>query len=290
MRRCRYARGVTAANDTLTREDALTYLRRFPDRGVPGFAFDLALVLASNGVVAWLLAHGRLAPAHLVALVAAEAALLVAIAALAARAVPVRDWSEPPKPWRERWPVLVFALCWLGFAYALTVTLIGGWPDLLALRRPGAWREAGLHWPLAATMLLALVHAYGDLAHYRRHGAPYLSTTSHDALARWMTLLFGAIPFAVPFFVVAIGGIKLVERVLKRLRVEPGPSMLTAALMIGCGYAGFAVIGWLASSGVSGWAIGYVLAKTLSEAAVAAIPLVMRQVANEPPAASAVLR
>ena len=281
---------MAAANDTLTRGDALTYLRRFPDRGLRGFAFDLALVLAANGIVAWFLASGRLAPAHLVALVATEAALLVVIASLAARAVPVRDWSEPPKPWRERWPVLVFALAWLGFAYALTITMIGGWPDFLALRRPGAWRGAGLHWPLAATALVALVHALGDLAHYRRHGAPYLSSTSHDALARWMTLLFGAIPFAVPFFVVAIGGIKLVERVLKRMRVEPGQSILTAGLMIACGYAGFAVIGWLASSGVSGWAIGYVLAKTLSEAAVAAIPLVMRHVANEPAATAAAAR
>ena len=272
---------MAAANDTLTREDALAYLRRFPDRGPAGFAFDLALVLAANGVVAWFLASGRLASAHLVALVATEAALLVAIASLAAHAVPVRDRAEPPKPWRERWPVLVLALAWLGFAYALTITMIGGWPDFLELRRLAAWREAGLHWPLAATAFVALVHALGDLAHYRRHGAPYLSSTSHDALARWLTLLFGAIPFAVPFFVVTIGGIKLVERVLKRMRVEPGQSILAAGLMIACGYAGFAVIGWLASSGVSGWAIGYVLAKTLSEAAVAAIPLVMRHVASE---------
>ncbi|HVF34382.1 MAG TPA: hypothetical protein VND91_03600, partial [Candidatus Saccharimonadia bacterium] len=87
--------------DTLTREDALQYLRRFPAQGYAAVAFNLALVLASNGVVLWLLLSGRLRSAHLIMLVIVETLLLIMIARGAQQLVPRRDWSEQPKPWRE---------------------------------------------------------------------------------------------------------------------------------------------------------------------------------------------
>ncbi|HET9485162.1 MAG TPA: hypothetical protein VFO79_14470 [Xanthomonadales bacterium] len=274
------------ANDanTLTREDALSYLRRFPSQGKAVVAANLALVCSTNGVVFWLLMTDRLRSAHLIVLVVVEALLLVAIARASAARVPRRDWSEQPRPWRERAPVLAFALAWLGFAYGLTLLYVQGYADLFALlRSPAAWTAAGLHWPLLLTLATALVHASGDVAHYRRHGGPFLSSVSHDAMARWLTLLLGGIPFAMPFFAVAIGGFKGVEWLLERARVKPHESVLGAIAMLGVAWGSFALIGVLVSGGVAGWAIGYVFAKLIAELAVACVPLVMAHVARHGP-------
>lgn len=268
--------------DTLTREDALQYLRRFPAQGLAAVAFNLALVLASNAVVLWLLMSGRLRSAHLIALVMTETLLLILIARGTQRLVPRRDWSEQPKPWREARGVLAFALFWIGFAYSLTLVMVQGWGDALALlRSTGAWTKAGLHWPLLMTLATALVHAGGDLAHYRRHGGPFLSSVSHDAMARYLTLLLGAIPFAMPFFAVALGGFKGIELLRKRFGESPVTSVVWVLATIAVGFASFGMISRLIASGVNGWGIGYVCAKLIAEVAVACIPLVMAQVARE---------
>ena len=51
--------------------------------------------------------------------------------------------------------------------------------------------------------------------------------------ARYLTLIFGGIPFAMPFFVVVIGGFKAIEFLMRRARVAPGQSVLGALAMIG---------------------------------------------------------
>ncbi|HVF33836.1 MAG TPA: hypothetical protein VND91_00765, partial [Candidatus Saccharimonadia bacterium] len=254
----------------------------FPAQGYATVAFNLALVLASNGVVLWLLLSGRLRSAHLIMLVIVETLLLIAIARGAQRLVPRRDLSEQPKPWREVRGVLAFALCWIGFAYALTLVVVQGWGDFIALLRSrSAWTQAGLHWPLLLTLATALVHAAGDLSHYRRHGGPFLSSVSHDAMARYLTLLLGGIPFAMPFFAVAIGGFKGIELLQKRFRAAPATSVLWVLATIAIAFASFGMISLLVASGVNGWAIGYVFAKLIAEACVACIPLVMAHVARE---------
>lgn len=272
------------ASETLTRADALQYLRRFPAQGWLGTATSFASVLAGNAIVLHFVLDGRLRAPHLIALVMAETVLLTTIAWLQHRFVPRRDWSEQPKPWRERAFLLGFLLVWLAGAYGITLAILQGYPEFIALLRSRqAWIDAGLHWPLLVTLVFGLAHAFGDDLHYRRHGGPFLSTVAHDAIARYLTLIFGGIPFAMPFFVVVIGGFKAIEFLLRRARVAPGQSMLGALGMIAIAYAGFALISLLIGSGVAGWAIGYILAKLIAELMVAAIPLVMAKVARDGP-------
>lgn len=271
-------------SETLTRQDAESYLKRFPARGIAPVAFNVALVLASNAVVFWLLMTGLLRAAHLIALVMAETILLIAIAWIQHRLVPRRDWLEEPKPFKERLPVFIFMLVWLSGAYGVTLLMVGGFTDFLELLRSrDAWIQARLHWPLGITAALALMHAVGDHLHYRHAGGPFHSTVSHDAMARLLTLLLGGIPFAMPFFAVTLGGFKGVEYVFKKAKISPEKSVFAGLAMIAVAYASFGVISLLISSQVTGWAIGYVFAKLISEVMVACIPLVMAHVAKNGP-------
>ncbi len=275
---------MTDSKSTLTREDALIYLRRFPAQGWLTAAINISLVLASNSVVLWLLISGRLRAAHLIALVMLETVLLIAIAWLLQRLVPRADWSEQPKPWRETAPLVGFVLVWIGGAYALTLAVLKGYGDFFALfAGTQAWVATGLYWSLLATLGLALLHASGDLIHYKRHGGPFLSNVSHDAMARYLTLLLGGIPFAMPFFATVIGGFKGIEFVLRRARVAPAESALAAVTMLIVAGASFALASTLITSEVSAWAIGFVFAKLIAEVAVAALPLVMAHVAKHGP-------
>lgn len=272
-----------SAGDKLSRADALAYLKRFPAQGRVTVAVNIALALAGNSLVLWLLIAGRFRAAHLIALVMIETVLLVAIAWVLHRLVPRRHWLEQPKPWRERIPTLFFLLVWISVAYGITLLIIHGSGDFLALRSHHAWIDAGLHWPLAFTLLLALAHALSDLGHYRRHGGPFHSSVSQDALARLLTLLLGGIPFAMPFFAVALGGIKGVAFIAKKARVAPEKSVLAGGAMLLVAFASFGVIQLLISSEVTGWAIGFVFAKLIAEVLIACIPLLMTQVAREGP-------
>lgn len=270
------------AGEKMTRADALAYLKRFPAQGRLAVAVNIALVLAGNSLVLWLLLTGRFRAAHLIALVMIESVLLVTIAWLLHRIVPRRDWLEQPKPWRERLPVFAFMLVWISGAYGMTLLMIRGYGDFLELlRSPDAWVAAGLHWPLAYTLLLAIVHAVGDFSHYRRHGGPFHSGVSQDAMGRLLTLVLGGIPFAMPFFAAAIGGFKGIEFVAKEAKLKPEQSAFVGVAMMLVAFGSFGVIQLLISSEVAGWAIGYVFAKLIAEVLVACIPLVMLQVARE---------
>jgi hypothetical protein len=195
--------------------------------------------------------------------------------------VPISDWYEPPKPLRETWPALAFFVFWCAGAYGFTLLIIRGWPDLLAYLRGGAvWVDTGVLYALAITAVLAVVGGVGDYLRYRRIGPPYMSSVATELMARMLTLIFGGIPFAMPFFVVTLGGFKGVEWIVRRARITPGPALAVAAAMIAVGVGGFAVVSWLIAGGTSAWAIGYVLAKTISELLVVAIPLAMREVAR----------
>jgi len=266
----------------LTAKDAQDYLRRFPAQGFWQVAFNLGMVLFGNAIVLWLLAKGELRAAHLIALVMIETVLLIAVAWLTQRAVPRTDWYEQPKPWRQTLPLVAFVLVWLGGAYGITLLVIGGYPDFaLLVSSPQAWIESGLYLPLLYTLAMALVHGIGDILHYRRHGGPFMSSVGHDAMARYMTLLFGGIPFAMPFFAVTIGGFKGVEFVARKARVDPGKSILAAVAILAVGISSFYVVELLITSGVRGWEIGFVFAKLIAESLIACIPLVMAHVAKE---------
>lgn len=267
---------------TLTAEDARNYLRRFPAQGAVQVAFNLGMVLVGNAIVFWLLLNGELRAAHLIALVVIETVLLIAISWLLQRAVPRADWSEQPKPWREKIPVFAFLLIWLGGAYGITLVVTDGVADFFSLMRSAdAWIESRLYLPVLYTLVLALVHAVGDMHHYRRHGGPFLSSVSHDAMARYLTLLLGGIPFVMPFFAVVIGGFKGIEFLVNRARRDLRTSLLGGISMLAVGIGSFQLVGWLIASGVRGWAIGYVFAKLIAESMIVCIPLVMAKVIAE---------
>jgi hypothetical protein len=274
---------MTDSSSNLTREDALVYLRRFPAQGRFSIALNIATVLGGNAIVFHLLNSGQLRAAHLIALVIVETLALIAISAFVQRRVPQRDWLEQPKPWREKGPLIAFVLVWLCGAYGITLAMLHGYADVLALAQWRTWIDTGLYLPLPYTVALALVHASGDWLHYRHHGGPFQSSVSQDAMGRYLTLLLGGIPFAMPFFAVVIGGLKGIEYVTRNARAAPARSLFAGVAMIGVAYAGFALVGLLISSQVAGWAIGFVFAKLIAEMMMACVPLVMAHVAKNGP-------
>jgi hypothetical protein len=275
------SRSATRSSESkLSKADAEAWLRQFPYRGHAALGLHALLVLGANGFVFWLLHSGRLSGAGLILLVALETVLLLALTRLMALPVPLRDWFEAPKPMREVLPVLAFLVVWCAGAYGITLLMISGWPDFLAyFRDPRQWLRSGLAYALAITVVLALVAGTGDYLRYRRLGAPYMSSLSLDAMARMLTLVLGGIPFAMPFFVVTIGGFKAVEWLAARARTDPRTSILGGLGMLAVAVLGFAAVSALIGAGTSGWAIGFVLAKLLAELMVVAIPLVMREAA-----------
>jgi hypothetical protein len=269
-------------DSSLIRQNAKDYLRRFPPQGIAATALNITTVLIGNALVFWLLLIGELRAAHLIALVMIETVLLIAISWLLQRAVPRADWLEQPKPWREKLPVIAFVLVWLAGAYGFTLAVIKGYPDFLALVGSAqTWIDTRLYIPVLYTLALALIHAVGDLRHYRLNGGPFISDVSHDAMARYLTLVLGGIPFAMPFFAAAIGGFKGIEYVLGKMRVDPRRSLLAGGAMVVVAVASFSVIERLITSGVHGWAIGFVFAKLIAEVLVVCMPLIMAKVAEQ---------
>ena len=264
----------------LTREDALQYLQRFPEQGRVALVLNLALVLAGNALVFWLLWSGQLRAAHLIVLVMLETVLLLALGWLQKQQVPERDWPEPSSQGSKA-GTFAFLLVWLGGAYGLTLLMVGGYGDLRALATsPQAWIDAKLHWAIIYTVVLALVHFFSDLSYYNAKGGSFQSSLSHDSMARLLTLILGGIPFAMPFFAAVGLGVKGVEFVAKKAKVAPEQSVLAAVAMLGVAAGSFALVDWLISSGVAGWAVGFVFAKLIAETMVALVPLVMGHVAR----------
>ena len=282
MKRNSKARPNTKPSTAAMRQNAKDYLRRFPPQSTAGTLSNIGMVLIGNALVFWLLWTGELRAAHLIALVMLETALLIVISWLLQRAIPRKDWLEQPKPWRERLPIIIFVMVWLGGAYSITLAMINGYPDFIALlKSPQAWIETRLYIPLLYTLGLALVHAVADLRHYRRRGGPFVSEVGHDAMARYLTLVLGGIPFAMPFFAAAIGGFKGVEYVAGKARVDPTRSTLAGAAMLFVFSASFWLIEGLMDSGVHGWAIGFVFAKLIAEVLIVCMPLIMVRIVRE---------
>lgn len=273
--------GKAAGGEQLTREDAQAWQRHFPFPGWGALAFQALVVLAGNGLVLWLLATGRLPGAGLILLVVVEFALLMALANLAALPVPRAHRFEPPKPWREQLFLLGFLVVWAGGAYSLTLVMIDGWADFLAyFRDPRHWHATGVSWALGVTTVLALCTGLGDWLRYRAKGPPFMPALGLDVMSRLLTLIFGAIPFAVPIFSVFLGVAKGGESAVAAVRAQrPGRAAAIAGLVL-CGVALLgAMFVVLDRAGVHGWAIGYVMAKCAAELMVVAIPIVMREAA-----------
>jgi hypothetical protein len=271
----------TRRSDQLSQHDAEACLRNFPFPGYPALALHALFVIACNGYVFWLLVSGQLPAAGLILLVAIECSALLLLLQLLAYAVPPEHWADPPDRGTKRLALLGFLIVWCGGAYGLTLVVIDGWRDLLGFWQDlDRWYETGLAYALALTLGLALIATLSDWQRYRRIGPPFMPTASTDCMARMLTLIFGAIPFAVPFFVVAIGGAKLVEWLFARAGRDLQNTILGALCMLAAAYGSFFLVGMLIDAGIGGWAIGYVLAKILAELLVVALPLIMRDAAG----------
>lgn len=268
---------------SLARDEAQAWLKRFPAHGWGTFALNAASLLAGNGLVLWMMLTGRVRGAHLIALTFAEAIVLAALAWIVHLCVPRSAWTDAPKSWQERLGMFAFLLVWLGGAYSVSLLMIEGWPDFLALlRSPQPWIDSKLLWALGITTLVGVVHAVGDVAHWRAHGGQMLSTVSNDAGARVLTLILGGIPFAMPFFAASIGAFKGIEFVAKKFGAHPQQSVVVGLLMLAAAYGAIMLVGGLVTAGVAGWAIGFVLARLIAETLIAAIPLAMSHAARDP--------
>ncbi|MEO8274875.1 MAG: hypothetical protein ABI639_01570 [Thermoanaerobaculia bacterium] len=282
-------------------------LARYPPGEVLDLVSQAIFVLCSNAIVLHLVWTGKVRPIDLVLLVTLEAILLTTISWVQMRFVPESALMEKPKPFRQRLGVLLFGLVWLGGVYGIIFGgFLGAGPQVLEVFR-NPWetlRSTGLIWPLAISALGAAVDSVRDWMFWRSRGGFFLSTPGFYAMARWLTLFLGGIPFFVPFAALAGGAVTLFKRLSDRLsprvvkdlavpagagraqrfRISYGSRWIGAILVLGALLAFssvFRVVGWLMSQGVTGWAIGYCSAKFLSEGFITFLPFIASRARQE---------
>lgn len=232
----------------------------------------------SNLFIAYLVITGRIQPLSLIALVAIEALLLVAVQAMQMRFIPA---SAVPREFRgsiaAQFGGLLFALAVLVLANGLIISVAtnASGPVLSILWHPlDAVRHSQLGWPLAVTLALALLNARDDARWHAAHGGDFVSTPGLGAQARILTVILGAIPHVLPFAALLWVGRKYLER--ERCRRDEGaaqrPAWFTPVVVCSLGILGvvaLAATGRLISSGLAGWTIAFCVAKFLSEVFIA---------------------
>jgi hypothetical protein len=212
-------------------------------------------------------------------LVAVEAVLLSVVAFVQSRSVPREAITPSGQTVGQRLGALAFGLFWLAMVYSL---VFAGF-----LRAEGAlWgfvrqpletiRQGGLLWPLTITLIAAFRDSLQDARYFRDHGGKFMSTPGLNAVARWLTLFLGGIPFLIPLAAVGWVISKIIERLNRRLLQGTVPTDVRWALLVipllvlGM----FSVMGSLISAGLSGWAVGYCAAKFVSELLILCMPVI----------------
>ena len=271
-------------------------LKRYPMPSPLGLGVQVLLTLAGNGLVVWLVANGLMTPFELVLLVALEALLLISLAWGQSRLVPPEAREPPTMTPRDRLNTMLFAALWLGGVYSICLlVMLRAWPEALAaVRDPiGFFSTSAIRWPLLLTALLALIDALQDWRFFRRHGGIFLSTPGFQGAARWLTLFLGGIPFATPFFTVAIGAIKGGEALVRYVKVNTTRKVAVAvgAFLLVCIvlYSGLpSFIESATRDGVSMWALGYCAAKVCAELFIVCLPLIASKARAEEIAATTI--
>ncbi len=242
----------------------------------------LLSILLANGVLGLFVVAGSIQPLYLVLLVALEALCLTALEAVEVRLVPARDVdAELRRGLLQRFSFIGVCMAGLLFINGMILfAMFDGQAVRELLRRPLASLAASnIAWPLAVTLALALVDTARDL---RRHallagtGGPFESTPGRNAQARWMTLVFSALPHAIPLFsLVVVATTYLRRRNARTNGGEPPPIPQTAiaAMLVLVGAVLF-FISWMLSSGVTGWTVAFCVGKVFSEGLIQAVPLV----------------
>ncbi len=248
---------------------------RYPPGDRLALGQQIVLMLASNAFTVYLLVTHRMQPVHLVLLVAIEAVLLTLVSIGQSIFVPPEAKKASEQSVGQRIGALAFGLFWLAAVYSLVFAGLLHM-DLSfgdQLQHPIEMiRQAGLVWPLGITLLAAIVDSVKDAAYFREHGGIFVSTPGLNAIARWLTLFLGGIPFFIPL--VAVGWVisKVAERLNRRSTSVPdaGLAIVVPILCLGV----FGVMSSLISAGLSGWAIGYCSAKFASELLILCMPLI----------------
>lgn len=267
--------------------DAL--IRRYPLGSRGDLVRQLALTVISNLIVARLLITGQMLPFHLVLLVALEALLLSAVAYAQHRFVPRTAIMESPEKQSvgQRIFTLGFGLVWLAGVYGMVLSFLA--PSGTFLDDPLAGIVAArLHWPLAITAGSALLDAVRDHLHWREvqepQGGFFVSTPGFSAVARWLTLFLGGIPFLMPLAILAFGLSVLIKRLEKKVSTPDNAKWAVLVVPI-LGFAIFGTMGTLLRAGLAGWVIGYTVAKIASEIFIVCLPLIATKAKAEESAA-----
>ncbi len=250
-------------------------------------------VLAANLLAARALVRGEMRPWELVVLVAFEAIAYTSVAWIQLLFVPpeARPEAEETKPsLAARLPALAFGLFWLVCVYGLIFGFLlrDLQPFLAAVREPLAYLgKSAIRWPLAVAVGGLLLDAIADRQFWRQHGGTFVSTPAFTALARWLTLFLGGIPFLVPF---AAGGWGVAQVAKAIERRYPGvqksgkfPAAVLVLPVLGIGL--LMLVGWLMQAGELGWTIGYCSAKFASEMLILGVPLMAERASREEKAA-----
>ncbi len=251
-------------------------------------------VIGANLLTARALVQGEMRPWELVVLVALEALAFSAIAWVQTLSVPKEarpDADEKKPPIAQRLGTLLFGLFWLFFVYGIIFgTYLREMPDWGAVAREPFRFLVGsaIRWPLALSVGGALLDAIADRQFWKSHqsqshqngGGTFISTPGFTGIARWLTLIFGGIPFFVPF-AAGVGVIAAVAKGIERW-IGPHPKAPWAMLAFPVLAIGvFSGMGWLVSAGALGWTIGYISAKLLSELLVLGVPLLAVRAGRE---------
>lgn len=263
-------------------------LARYPLTSGWALGFNILAALGANAVTVWLVITGRMTPFEVVVLVALEAALLIGVALAQSRFVPPEARETQPMGWRERLGTAAFGLVWLAGVYGLVLFAFVPSGDEIAraVQDPIAFLAgSNLRWPLLITLIVAAIDTLGDVAHFRRHGGTFISTSGFNGAARLLTLFLGGIPFAVPFFGAVLALKLIADRIgaLLERRAGKADERALIALVVFLPLAGWGLfngvewIGTTLESGVDGaglWVLCYCAAKFVADLFVVCLPLI----------------
>lgn len=253
-------------------------------------------VLAANVLAARALVRGEMRPWELVVLVAFEAIAYTFVAWIQLLFVPPEARPDTPQNGEKkpsllaRLPAMAFGLFWLVCVYGLIFGFLlrDLEPFLAAVRDPLAYLgRSAIRWPLAVAVGGLVLDAIADRQFWRHHGGTFVSTPGFTAMARWLTLILGGIPFFVPF---AAGGwvvAQTAKGIERRYSAGSTSTKLPAAILLlpilGIGL--LMLVGWLMQAGELGWTIGYCSAKLASEILILCMPLIAERASREERAA-----
>lgn len=250
-------------------------------------------VLAANLLAARALVRGEMRPWELVVLVAFEAIAYALVAWIQVLCVPPAsrpEAEEKKPPLGARLGALGFGLFWLVCVYGIVFGFLlrDLAPFLAAAQEPLAYlRHSAIRWPLAVAVGGVLIDAIADRHFWLRHGGTFVSTPAFTAMARWLTLFLGGIPFFVPFAAGGWGIAQVAKSIERRHPTGPKRGQLPAAIFVlpVLGIGLLMLVGWLLEAGELGWTIGYCSAKFVSEMLILGVPLLAERASAEERAA-----